>query len=81
MAETITLEKSEIMVCYVTCPNDEVATKIAGHLVSNKLAACCNIVSGVKSVYEWEGKICTDQEQMMIIKTHRQTFDKMASAV
>ena len=37
--------------------------------VSNKLAACVNIIPGVTSVYEWEGKIENDSELILMIKT------------
>ena len=53
----------------MTCPNEQVAENIATHLVIESLAACCNILPGVKSIYKWEGKVCTDQEYLMIIKT------------
>ena len=49
------VEEAEVIVCYVTCPDPETADKIASHLVSNNLAACCNILPQVKSVYKWEG--------------------------
>merc|ERR1712176_493190 len=54
---------------FVTVPNMEVGKKIAGGLVSNKLAACVNIIPGVTSVYEWEGKIENDSELILMIKT------------
>ena len=38
-------------------PSQEVADKLAGHLVENKLAACVNIIPGLTSVYSWKGKI------------------------
>ncbi len=38
-------------------------------VVSSKLAACVNVVPGVTSVYEWQGKIENDNEVLMMIKT------------
>ncbi|CAL8111519.1 unnamed protein product [Orchesella dallaii] len=52
---------------FVTTPNIEVAKKIAHGLVSNKLAACVNIIPQVTSVYEWEGKINEDSELILVI--------------
>ena len=40
-----------------TVPDSEVADKIARALVTKKLAACCQIVPQVKSIYEWKGQI------------------------
>lgn len=53
----------------MTVPNDEVAKKLAHGIVSNKLAACVNIIPPITSVYEWEGKINEDSELLLMIKT------------
>ena len=71
----------QLIMCYVTCPNDQVATQIAGALVSEKLAACCKIVPGVKSIYEWEGKIEESLEHLVIIKTQAHLFNKLSARV
>lgn len=50
------------------CPTTANAKKIAHALVSEKLAACVNIIPAVTSVYEWESKICEENEITLIIK-------------
>jgi periplasmic divalent cation tolerance protein len=57
------------LVVFVTTSNGDEANNIADALVSERLAACVNIVAAIKSVYRWEGKINRDNEAMMIIKT------------
>ncbi len=52
-----------------TVPNRELAEKIARSLVAEKLAACCNIVPGLTSIYRWQGEIQQDAELLLIIKT------------
>ena len=42
---------------------------------------CCNIVPGIQSVYEWEGKVQSDAEVLMIVKTQKSIFDQMAAEV
>ena len=64
-----TMEGNNLIMLYVTCPDEKVALEIANHLVTEKLAACCNIVPGVKSVYVWEGKTESSSEHLMLIKT------------
>ena len=54
---------------YVTTPTAEVAKKLSHGLISQKLAACVNILPGVTSVYEWEGQVNEDSEVLMVIKT------------
>ncbi len=56
-ASISTSEPGGSSVAYVTVPNMEVAKKISHGLVTSKLAACVNIIPGVTSVYEWEGKV------------------------
>ena len=57
------------LIVFVTTPNSDEAARIADVLVSERLAACVNIVHAIESVYRWEGKITRDTEAMMIIKT------------
>lgn len=49
--------------------------------VSGKLAACVNIIPGITSVYEWQGKIENDQEVLMMIKTRTSKVDSLAKFV
>ncbi|GEA08198.1 divalent-cation tolerance protein CutA [Alteromonas sp. KUL42] len=66
-----------------TTPNEEVAKTIAKALVESHLAACVNIIKGVQSVYEWQGKVETDNECQLLIKTNTQkvlqAYDKVIS--
>ncbi|XP_025794462.1 protein CutA 1, chloroplastic-like [Panicum hallii] len=57
------------IVVYVTVPNREAGKKLAGSIISEKLAACVNIVPGVESVYWWEGKVQSDADRRV---THQQ---------
>ena len=52
-----------------TVGDEEQANLLARELVARRQAACVNIVSGVRSVYRWEGKICKDSEYLLVIKT------------
>ena len=59
-----------------TCSSEEEASKIAKALVEEQLAACVNILSPVRSIYRWEGKICDEKEWLLIIKTGRERFEE-----
>ena len=45
------------------------AIGMARTLVERGLASCVNVLPGVTSVYRWEGKINTEAEQQLVIKT------------
>ena len=72
---------SDCTVTYVTCASSEEALRIAEVLVSEKLAACVNIVPGVTSVYFWEGKLCRDGEQLLIVKSTREVLERLTKRV
>lgn len=62
---------------HVTMPDAERATALARALVSEGLAACVNVVPGVRSIYRWEGKIQEDDEVLCLIKTRPAIFDRV----
>jgi len=55
-------------VVYVTASSTDEARRLATALVQQKLVACVNILPGVESVYEWQGKLESSQEVMLMIK-------------
>ncbi len=58
----------QIILC--TCPDQKTAEDIASALISQKLAACVNIIAGITSIYEWQGKLEKSAEQLLLIKSH-----------
>ena len=72
---------SEAVVVLVTCGSEEEAAKIANSLIEECLAACVNIISPVRSIYRWEGKIWDEKEWVLIIKTQRKRFEELEKKV
>jgi len=60
---------NEVRVILCTFPDPQVADRVATQLVEKRLAACVNLLPGVRSVYRWQGKIETDSEVLALIKT------------
>ena len=58
-----------VKLIYVTAPSLADAKRIAETVVSEKLAACANFFDGMSSIFEWEGKLCREQEALLILKT------------
>ena len=69
------------LVVYITVPSREVGQEIANVLVEGKLAACVNIVSGISSVFAWQGDIEQGDELLLIAKTRTALFDRLATTV
>ena len=57
----------QLSIILVTTPSQDVAQQLAHDLVRERLAACVNVVSGVRSIYAWEGKIERAEEVLMIM--------------
>jgi periplasmic divalent cation tolerance protein len=72
---------SEPMIVFVTCGSEEEALNISRALVEEQLAACVNLISPVRSIYRWEGKIWDEKEWLLIIKTQRKRFDELEKKV
>lgn len=68
-------------VIFCTCPDRDTADSIADRLVSEKLAACVNILPGLTSVYEWQGKVESDPENLLIIKTAGDRLDALTRRI
>jgi uncharacterized protein involved in tolerance to divalent cations len=69
------------LLIYITCGSKEDAQQIASALVHEQLAACVNILSGIESVYRWEGKVESADEFLLMIKTRREMFDTLRERV
>ena len=71
----------ELIIVLVTCGSEEEALKISRSLVEERLAACVNLISPVRSIYRWEGKIWDEKEWLLIIKTQGKRFDELEKKV
>lgn len=60
----------EVLVGFVTAPPGD-AERIANTLVERGVAACCNVVQSVTSVFNWEGRRENESEALVVIKTTR----------
>ena len=65
------------VVALVTCPSRRVAQRLARLAVTQRLAACVNILSDVHSVFRWQGKIDAAREVLLLIKTSARRFEAL----
>ena len=70
-----------IIMVYCTTADVEEAKMIARTLVGKKLAACCNIVPSITSVYCWEGDVQENNEALLLIKTSQKMYEHLEKEI
>jgi periplasmic divalent cation tolerance protein len=60
---------SEPVIVVSTTDNEEAARALAAGVIDANLGACAQVVGPITSVYRWEGKVQTEQEWRVEIKT------------
>lgn len=68
---------SEAIVVICACPDESTAARIAQELVNQRLAACVNRLSSVRSTYSWQGRIQEEPEVVLTIKTTRGRYEAL----
>ena len=69
------------IVVFVTAANLKEARKLSNGLIQAKLAACVNIVSNIKSIFFWQGKIDSAKEVLLIIKSKKSKLNAIIKQV
>ena len=71
----------EVLLVISTFPDAETARQISTTLVTEKLAACANILPAVQSIYRWQGKVEEEGEVLALFKTTRERFAELQSKI
>jgi periplasmic divalent cation tolerance protein len=58
-----------VMFVYATAGDAAEAERIGRTVVEERLAACANVLAGMRSFYWWEGKVQDAAEAVLILKT------------
>jgi periplasmic divalent cation tolerance protein len=74
-------EPMSYIVVIMTTPNKEEAAKIVRSLVRERLIACANIVGPVSSVFWWQGKIDEENEFLILMKSHKNPFERISERI
>lgn len=64
----------------VTCKNENEARSLASKIVHKKLAACVQM-NPVVSIYTWEGRVQTETETRLTIKTRTALYPALESFI
>ncbi len=71
----------EYILILITASSIEEGEAIAASLVEDGLAACCNIIPEIKSIFKWKGNICKEREVLLLIKSKASLFKKVEEMV
>jgi periplasmic divalent cation tolerance protein len=69
------------IVIFCTADSSEVASRIARSLVEKRLAACVNLIPGMRSVYRWKDAIEDAEELLLMIKTSRENLHAVRTEI
>jgi periplasmic divalent cation tolerance protein len=72
---------TDCMLVLCTCPDQRAANVIATALLEERLAACVNRLSGVNSLYRWEGHVEQDDEVLLLIKTTVKCYERVEMTI
>ena len=74
---------SEDAMCliYSTFPDEQTAREIAANLLDQQLIACANMLSSMRAIYRWEGKVAEDAEIAVIFKTSMAAAGEVEAAI
>jgi periplasmic divalent cation tolerance protein len=72
---------TDAIIVLVTAPTVDKAAELARALVEEELAACGNVVPGLRSIYRWEGKVHDEAEALLILKTRAPLFEALRQRV
>ncbi len=72
---------TDAILVMVTAPTADKAAEIARVLVEEGLAACGNVVPGLRSIYRWEGQVHDEPEVLLLLKTRASHFEALRERV
>lgn len=70
-----------ILLVMITAPGEEHGEKIAKALVEDRLGACVNLISKIRSFFRWKGQMCEEEEVLLLIKTTAESMERLIQRV
>jgi len=74
-------DSKALMVVVTSVGTEDQALDVAHALVRSRRAACVNIVPNVHSVYRWKGRVCEDDEMLLLVKTGAEQFEAVVETI
>jgi periplasmic divalent cation tolerance protein len=73
--------RSQTLLIFTNLPDEASAQSLATALVSERLAACVNVLAPCRSTYRWQGAIENAQETPVLIKTTESRYAALEAAI
>ena len=69
------------LLVYTTFPDEATALALGERLVRRRLAACVNVLPGMRSVYAWKGALERGEEVVALVKTRAGLAEDVRAAL
>jgi periplasmic divalent cation tolerance protein len=70
-----------MIVVLTTVPDAGEGEILAEKIVGERLAACVQVLPAMTSVYFWEGKVHSESEHLLLIKTVEEKFEALSEFI
>lgn len=75
------MRAKDLIVVVTSVGTEDQALDVAHALIRNRQAACVNIIPNVTSIYRWKGRVCSDGEMLLVIKTVAGEFEGVKETI
>ena len=72
---------SDVCLVLMTAPDEACAVSIATTVVNEQLAACGNLIPGIRSIYRWKDEVCDDAEILVLFKLPLSGFEALKDRI
>ena len=72
---------TDLVIVLVTAPDLDIGAQLARAVVEERLAACGNLIPGVRSIYRWQGQVHDDAEVLLVLKTSHDAVERLRARV
>jgi periplasmic divalent cation tolerance protein len=75
------MSDAEILLVLTNLPDRAAAERVARALIEIRAAACVNILAECRSFYRWQGKLESEGEVPLLIKTTRAAYPRLEETI
>ncbi|MFK8026886.1 MAG: divalent-cation tolerance protein CutA [Gammaproteobacteria bacterium] len=76
-----TINDQTMLLVMTTITDIDKGKLLARQIIEKQLAACCNIVPGITSIYRWKNELCEDQECLVVMKTTETRYIQLSKFI